>query len=94
MMIKQERDETTSSGESNMKLSELALLTLVIIESLSKETGVSYDDIASDLEKIVRINKLVRAGMPIDDAIEVVGLEVIAVIEENTKGETRNVKSR
>ena len=91
-MIKQDRGETTSSGDSNIKLSELALLTVVMIETLSEETGVPYDDIASDLEKSVRVNKLTRAGMPIEDAIEVVGLGVRAVIEENTKGETRNVE--
>jgi len=91
-MIKQDRGETTSSGDSNIKLSELALLTVVMIETLSEETGVPYDDIASDLEKSVRVNKLTRAGMPIEDAIEVVGLEVKAVVEENIKRETRNVE--
>jgi len=81
-MIKQDRGETTSRGDSNVKLSELALLTMVIIEMLSEETGVSYDDITLDLEKSIQVNRLVKKGMSVEEAIEVTGLNVENIIKD------------
>ena len=81
-MIKQDRGRTTSRGKSNVKLSELALLTVVTIETISEETGVPYDDVVSELEKFVQANRLVKKGMSIEEAVEVMGLNIENIIED------------
>ena len=74
-MIKQDKGESTRSGGPDLNMSELALLTIVIQEEICETTSMTVEQFDADIASSIRVNRLIRAGMSPEEALEVSGFK-------------------
>ena len=74
-MISQDKGTSKRSGGTSLNMSELALLTIIIQEETCEAAGISVEEFDAYLAASISTNRLVRAGMDIEEAMEVSGLE-------------------
>ena len=92
-MIKQDKGETTKSGEMNLNLSELALLTIVIQEEICEAADMTVEEFDTNLAASINTYRLSRAGMTVKEALEVSGLKdkVSGVTEIGKDGTVKEI---